>query len=91
MSFLKEDLRNYCLDNKISYGDNETNFTVNVIYSFGGFVDDEPEFEIEVIIWDENDEDVVEFYDEIKVDLSEEATKEVKKAIWEAMGHLLFD
>lgn len=27
LGFLKEDLRNYCLDNKISYGDDETNFT----------------------------------------------------------------
>ena len=70
--------------------DNDTNFTVNVIYSFGGFVDDEPEFELEIIIWDENDEDVVEFYEEIKVNLSDEATVEVKKAIWEGLGHMLF-
>lgn len=70
--------------------ENDTDFTVNVIYSFGGFVDDEPEFELEIIIWDENDEDVVEFYEEIKVNLSEEATVEVKKAIWEGLGHMLF-
>lgn len=59
--------------------DKDTNFTVNVIYSFGGFVDDEPEFELEIIIWDENNDDIAEFYEEIKVNLSEDATKEVKK------------
>lgn len=63
--------------------DKDTNFTVNVIYSFGGFVDNEPEFELEVIIWDNNNDDIAEFYEEIKVNLSENATKEVKKAIWE--------
>lgn len=66
-------------------------FTINVTYSFGGFVDDEPEFELEVIIWDENNDDIAEFYEEIKVNLSEDATKEVKKAIWEGLGHMLFD
>ena len=71
--------------------DMDTNFTVNVIYSFGGFVDDEPEFELEIIIWDNNDDDVAEFYEEIKVNLSENATKEVKKAIWKGLGHMLFD
>ena len=71
--------------------DMDTNFTVNVIYSFGGFVDDEPEFELEIIIWDENNDDIAEFYEEIKVNLSEDATKEVKKAIWEGLGHMLFD
>ena len=68
----------------------DTNFNVNVIYSFGGFADMSPEFELEIIIWDENDEDVVEFYEEIKVNLSDEATVEVKKAIWEGLGHMLF-
>ena len=65
-------------------------FTINVIYSFGGFAFDEPEFELEVIIWDENNDDIAEFYNEIKVNLSEDATKEVKKAIWEGLGHMLF-
>ena len=68
----------------------DTNFNVNVIYSFGGFADMSPEFELEIIIWDENDEDVVEFYEEIKVNLSDQATVEVKKAIWEGLGHMLF-
>ena len=49
------------------------------------------EFELEVIIWDENNNDIAEFYEEIKVNLSEDATKEVKKAIWEGLGHMLFD
>lgn len=71
--------------------DKDTNFTVNVIYSFGGFVDNEPEFELEVIIWDNNNDDIAEFYEEIKVNLSENATKEVKKAIWEGLGHMLFN
>lgn len=66
-------------------------FTVNVIYSFGGFADMSTEFELEVIIWDENNNDIAEFYEEIKVNLSEDATKEVKKAIWEGLGHMLFD
>ena len=69
----------------------ETNFNVNVIYSFGGYADTYPEFNLEVIIWDESDENIVEFYEEIKVNLSEDATKEVKKAIWKGLGHLLFD
>ena len=65
-------------------------FAINVGYSFGGFAIDEPEFELEVIIWDENNDDIAEFYNEIKVNLSEDAAKEVKKAIWEGLGHMLF-
>ena len=66
-------------------------FTLNLNDSFGGFTNaGQPETELEVIIWDESNEDVAEFYEEIKVNLSDEAMTKVKRAVWEGLGHMFF-
>ena len=67
----------------------ESNFTVNVIYIYGEI--DSPRYELEVIIWDNNDDNVAEFYEEIEVNLSKKASKELKKIIWDALGKLFFN
>ena len=64
-------------------------FTVNITYIFGEM--DSPRFELEVIVWDESNDKVAEFYDEIGINLSEQATKEVKKIIWDALGKSIFN
>lgn len=63
--------------------------TVNVVYIFGEI--DSPRFEFEIIIWDENNDDIAEFYEEIPVSLSEQSTKEIKKIIWDALGKSIFN
>lgn len=65
------------------------NFTINVIYIYGEI--DSPRYELEIIIWDNNDDKVAEFYEEIEVNLSEKASKELKKIIWNALGKLFFN
>ena len=64
-------------------------FTVNITYIYGEM--DSPRFELEEIVWDENNDKVAEFYDEIEINLSEQATKEVKKIIWDALGKSIFN
>ncbi|MGN8630718.1 hypothetical protein ACTNEW_03810 [Blautia sp. HCP3S3_G3] len=64
-------------------------FTVNITYIYGEM--DSPRFELEVIVWDESNDKVAEFYDEIGINLSEQATKEVKKIIWDALGKSVFN
>lgn len=67
----------------------ETMFTVNVVYIYGEL--DSPRYELEIIVWDESNDVVAEFYEEIEVNLSEQAQREVKKAIWDALGKSLFN
>lgn len=64
-------------------------FTVNITYIYGEV--DSPRFELEVIVWDESNDNVAEFYDEIEINLSEQATKEMKKIIWDALGKSIFN
>lgn len=64
-------------------------FTVNITYIYGEM--DSPRFELEVIVWDESNAETAEFYDEIEINLSEQATKEVKKIIWDALGKSIFN
>lgn len=67
----------------------KTMFTVNVVYIYGEL--DSPRYELEIIVWDESNDVVAEFYEEIEVNLSEQAQREVKKAIWDALGKSLFN
>lgn len=64
-------------------------FTVNITYIYGEL--DSPRFELEVIVWDESNDNVAEFYDEIEINLSEQATKEMKKIIYDALGKSIFN
>ena len=67
----------------------ETMFTVHVVYIYGEL--DSPRYELEIIVWDESNDVVAEFYEEIEVNLSEQAQREVKKIIWDALGKSLFN
>ena len=67
----------------------ETMFTVHVVYIYGEL--DSPRYELEIIVWDESNDVIAEFYEEIEVNLSEQAQREVKKAIWDALGKSLFN
>ena len=67
----------------------ETMFTVHVVYIYGEL--DSPRYELEIIVWDESNDVVAEFYEEIEVNLSEQAQREVKKAIWDALGKSFFN
>lgn len=67
----------------------KTIFTVNVVYIYGEL--DSPRFELEIIIWNEADAKEAEFYEEIEVNLSERAQREVKKIIWDALGKTIFN
>lgn len=61
----------------------EVSFDINVVYTFDAYTN--AEFELEVIVWDERDEDVVEFYEEIKVNLSRKAMKVIKRIILDGL------
>lgn len=67
----------------------KTMFTIHVVYIYGEL--DSPRYELEIIVWDESNDVVAEFYEEIEVNLSEQAQREVKKAIWDALGKSLFN
>ena len=64
-------------------------YSINITYIYGEV--DSPRFELEIVIWDESNDKVAEFYDEIEVNLSEQATKQVKKIIWDALGESIFN
>lgn len=64
-------------------------YSINITYIYGEL--DSPRFELEVVIWDGSNTETAEFYDEIEINLSEQATKEVKKIIWDALGKSIFN
>ena len=65
-------------------------FDVNVIYSFGGYVAGiGSEFVLDIYVWEDGNEDVVEEYDEIPLYMGEEGAKQIKQVIWNALGKML--
>lgn len=65
-------------------------FDVNVIYSFGGYVAGiGSEFVLDIYVWKDGNEDVVEEYDEIPLYMGEEGAKQIKQVIWNALGKML--
>ena len=53
-------------------------FDVNVIYSFGGYVAGiGSEFVLDIYVWKDGNEDVVEEYDEIPLYMGEEGAKQI--------------
>ena len=65
-------------------------FDVNVIYSFGGYVAGiGSEFVLDIYVWKDGNEDVVEEYDEIPLCMGEEGAKQIKQVIWNALGKML--
>lgn len=65
-------------------------FDVNVIYSFGGYVSGiGSDFVLDIYVWKEGNEDIVENYDEIALNMGEEGTRQIKQLIWNALGKML--
>ena len=65
-------------------------FDVNVIYSFGGYVAGiGSEFVLDIYVWKDGNEDIVEEYDEIPLYMGEEGAKQIKQVIWNALGKML--
>ena len=65
---------------------------VNVQYTFGGWMTGiNSDFILDIYLWQESNEDVVEDYDDIPLYLSEEGTRTVKKLIWDALGKMLLN
>lgn len=49
------------------------------------------DFILDICIWQESNEEVVEEYDDIPLYLGEEGTHTVKKLIWDALGKMLLN
>ena len=49
------------------------------------------DFILDIYLWQESNEDVVEDYDDIPLYLGEEGTRTVKKLIWDALGKMLLN
>lgn len=65
---------------------------VNVQYTFGGWITGiNSDFILDIYLWQESNEDVVEDYDDIPLYLSEEGTRTIKKLIWDALGKMLLN
>ena len=65
-------------------------FDVNVIYSFGGYVTGiNSDFVLDIYVWKDGNEDIVEEYDEIPLYVGEEGAKQIKQVIWNALGKML--
>lgn len=65
---------------------------VNVQYTFGGWMTGvNSDFILDIYLWQESNEDVVEEYDDIPLYLCEEGTRTVKKLIWDALGKMLLN
>lgn len=59
---------------------------VNVQYTFGGWMTGvNSDFILDIYLWQESNEDVVEDYDDIPLYLGEEGTRTVKKLIWDEL------
>ena len=65
---------------------------VNVQYTFGGWMTGiNSDFILDIYLWQESNEDVVEDYDDIPLYLGEEGTRTVKKLNWDALGKMLLN
>ena len=65
---------------------------VNVQYTFGGWLTGvDSDFILDIYIWQDTNEDVVEEYDDIPLYLGEEGSRTVKKLIWDALGKMLLN
>ena len=65
---------------------------VNVQYTFGGWITGiNSDFILDIYLWQESNEDVVEDYDDIPLYLGKEGTRTVKKLIWDALGKMLLN
>ena len=72
--------------------ENDTNVDVRVRYSTKQYYTGvDSDFILDIYIWQDSNDDVVEEYDDIPLYLSEEGTRTVKKLIWDALGKMLLN
>lgn len=67
---------------------------ISVVFSFGGFKEGvlhKSDFMLDIYIWQDKENDEVEIYDEIPLELDNEASKKLKKVIWDGIGKTLFE
>lgn len=69
----------------------DINFDVRVAYTFGYLMCGDSDFNLDIFVWQDGHDDVVEEYDEIPLRLGEEGTRAVKRLIWEALGKMLLN
>ena len=72
--------------------ENDTNVDVRVRYSTEQYYKDvDSDFTLDIYIWQDSNDDVVEEYDDIPLYLGKEGTRTVKKLIWDALGKMLLN
>lgn len=62
-------------------------YEIRLIFCFGY---SNPEFTMTIIVFDADNQNVAEVYEEIGVQLSDDARKNFRKAAWEKLGEALF-
>ena len=72
-------------------GEWEVNFDVRVAYTFGYLTWGDSDFNLDIFVWQDRHEDVVEEYDEIPLYLEEDGARQIKKIIWETLGKMLLN
>lgn len=63
-------------------------FEARLVFSFNYY---NPEFSLTLIVFDAEDQDIVEIWDELEVTLSEDARKQFRKIAWDKLGEALFN
>lgn len=72
--------------------ENDINVDVRVRYSTEQYYTGvDSDFILDIYIWQDSNEDVVEEYDDIPLYLGEEGTRTIKKLIWDALGKMLLN
>lgn len=69
----------------------EITFNINLVFSMGYA---NPEFELQILVYDDVSENIIEEYDSFivgNIELSADQKKQIKKVMWDKMGEMLFD
>ena len=77
----------YCKNNP-HVNSKDVYYEARLVFQFGRA---NPEFSLMLIVFDEENEDKAEIWDELQVTLSEEQKKYFKKLAWEKLGESLFN
>ena len=65
---------------------------ITVVYSFGGYETGcKTDFTLEICIWQDEHEEIVELYDSIPLQLDEEGYNTMKKVMWDALGKAIMN
>lgn len=63
-------------------------YEARMIFSFNRY---NPEFSLMLIIFNSDDQETVEIWDELEVTLSEDAKKQFRRIAWDKLGEALFN